>query len=294
MFKNASFFVMVRNEEDDLYINRIKLDRDAQQELTSMFIKEVENLLNFDVVPFDGSYKTDEGEIHQISNFQVSEEICSALREPTSIDELKSNSEDASKIISIFTGTTDAKMIVFQKFNKTQYIANKGISLFHSSGTFELLKGFGINILEKIDCIYKDGDLFFKSFFTARQIFDLSNHYREATDADINEFIQSDLITLESKDHFLQHADSWVRRKVALIKDSETFINYTPAQIRERAATYGLNIDLRSGKDGEQESLILPQDKKELKDVLRFLDEEIYKGALSNTTYLTNSKRKYR
>jgi len=42
----------------------------------------------------------------------------------------------------------------------------------------------------------------------------------------------------------------------------------------------------------ENKKLIIPTDKKKLKEILGFLDEEVYKGAFTEETYITNSKRK--
>lgn len=39
------------------------------------------------------------------------------------------------------------------------------------------------------------------------------------------------------------------------------------------------------------EGFIGQADKKKLKYILGFLDEEVYKGSFSNATYITNSKR---
>ena len=40
-----------------------------------------------------------------------------------------------------------------------------------------------------------------------------------------------------------------------------------------------------------REVLVLPNGKKDLKTLLRFLDEDYYKSPLSKTNYLSNSKR---
>ena len=48
----------------------------------------------------------------------------------------------------------------------------------------------------------------------------------------------------------------------------------------------GVNISILDGH------IVLPVDKKERHIVLGFLDEEVYKGAFSETVFQTNSKRK--
>ncbi|WP_274363753.1 Kiwa anti-phage protein KwaB-like domain-containing protein [Paenibacillus thermotolerans] len=291
MFTNVSFFVLLKNEDGGASVKRLKLERKAQIRLTDMFIKATKELLERERIPFDGSYKPDEGEAHQIAGFPIPPDVTAALREPTSVEELTVDNSLLPKINAIFTGISQPALISFQKFGANQYITSKGLSLFHTNNTFELLDSFGINIPERVDCVFSLDTLLFGSFYTARQIFDLSAHYREATDADVAEFAGSPQVLVEDPRAFYGQADSWVRRKIAMIKDSNYLQKYTPRQICEKAAEYGVEIGFTA--DGGTERLLIPQDKKKMKDTLRFLDEEIYKGPFSDTTYLTNSKKRY-
>jgi hypothetical protein len=177
-------------------------------------------------------------------------------------------------------------VIAFQKFKKDQYIARMGINLFHSSNTFNQEKRFGICITDTVDCLIVNDQLRFTSYYFARQIFDLSDYYRQATDSDVDAFINNRIVNIENIPVFKSNADTWVRRKIALISDSGIFDKYTAKQIKEKAKGFKLNISTTKNK------LNLPNDKKELKNILRFLDEEIYKGVFSEEILQTNSKRK--
>ena len=161
-----------------------------------------------------------------------------------------------------------------------------GINLFHSSNTFNQEKRFGICITDTVDCLIVNDQLRFTSYYFARQIFDLSDYYRQATDSDVDAFINNRIVNIENIPVFKSNADTWVRRKIALISDSGIFDKYTAKQIKEKAKGFKLNISTTKNK------LNLPNDKKELKNILRFLDEEIYKGVFSEEILQTNSKRK--
>ena len=80
-------------------------------------------------------------------------------------------------------------------------------------------------------------------------------------------------------------ADSWIRRKIAMINDSKVLEKFSVADIVKRAAKVGVKIAANGGK------IVLPNDKKLVKVILGFLDEEAYKGPFSKNTYLANSKR---
>jgi hypothetical protein len=81
-------------------------------------------------------------------------------------------------------------------------------------------------------------------------------------------------------------ADTWIRRKIASINDSGVLKTHTAVKIKKLAQNCGLNLEV------ENKRIIIPTDKKKLKEILGFLDEEVYKGAFSEVTYITNSKRK--
>ena len=65
------------------------------------------------------------------------------------------------------------------------------MNLFHDQNTFDRDKRYGLTINELVDCIFEDNNLVFNSYYFARQIFDLSEYYREATDTDVEAFINN-------------------------------------------------------------------------------------------------------
>ncbi|SER54373.1 Kiwa anti-phage protein KwaB-like domain-containing protein [Salipaludibacillus aurantiacus] len=296
MFDTTNFFALMVGS-GEYVINRIRLTRDAQKELSCLFSTSLENDLldnDLEVITFDGSYKPDQGQIQSISEYEMPNIFFEAIKSPASCEilELKEDNVD-HKIKAIFTGLIreEEPIIAFQKFNNSQFINRKGVSLFHNQETFDLTSKFGINLLDKVDCFYRDRKLYFKTYWVARQILDLSSYYREATDSDVDDFISLPALALEDKESFKSYSDSFIRRKIAMIKDSEVLENYTPSMIKDTAAEYGVNISLNRSDD--QEQINIPNDKKEIKSILKFLDEEIYKGPLSNSTYETNSKKRY-
>lgn len=80
-------------------------------------------------------------------------------------------------------------------------------------------------------------------------------------------------------------ADTWIRRKIAMINDSKVLTNYTASEIKTIAADTGVSIDIK------EEKIVIPNDKETIKVILGFLDEEAYRGPFSQKTYLANSKR---
>jgi hypothetical protein len=161
--------------------------------------------------------------------------------------------------------------------------------LLWTSDTFEKNDKFGMILGLNIDCLYKNKDLFFKSFYKAKQVLDLTDYYLLATDSEINEFINNDKFYMENKKDFNNLTDIWIRKKISSINKTGVLNNLTIDYIIDASQKYTdfVNIEKRNNK------LYLPNDKNELKKILKFLDEDLYQGELSYSKFETNSKRKF-
>lgn len=292
MFNNSSVMVLL-NEESGVQIRLLEVDQSTQVAICASFSDSAMPLLTEkQVVSFDGSYKPNDDEILSICNFNLSEMIMDAVRNPLGLQSLIYNKDMEPDIRAIFvgerteTGTTEVFTIVFQRFRKEQYLSTKKFSIFFDNDTFIRDSRWGIGISDNIDCIFTQSELRFSSYFFARQIFDLSDYYRLATDAEVRNFSSTSLLNILDQNQFQTMADTWIRRKIAAINDSKVLENNSASKIKKLAQRCGLDITLENGK------LEIPSDKKKLKEILGFLDDEVYKGAFSEETYITNSKRK--
>lgn len=72
--------------------------------------------------------------------------------------------------------------------------------------------------------------------------------------------------------------------------DSGVLNKFTPSQLAAQAQQFNLTLDVVQGAVG-QEQLVIPEDMKELRSVLKFLEEEFYIGVITGVPYETNSKR---
>lgn len=287
MFENASVMVMLQ-DNGKLEVCKIETDRRAQAAICQSYAKAYGTMLDqTEYISFDGNYSPNPDETLCISNFVLDETIRYAVETPAGIDSFIPDETNKDKIKAIFVGEIcDDKMVIaFQKFKREQYISVRGINLFFDRETFVQEKRFGISISDEIDCIYQDGKLLFKSFFMAKQIFSLMEYYREATYGEVVRFTQIKELTLDSPEAFIGQADSRVRKKIASIMDSKVLERFSARDIQKIGKQTGINVMIRDKK------VVIPADKKQMKIILGFLDEEVYKGSFSNATYITNSKR---
>ena len=67
--------------------------------------------------------------------------------------------------------------------------------------------------------------------------------------------------------------------------DSKVLEKYPAKEIKRIGENTGVSILVKGNK------IVIPKEKKQMKILLGFLDEEVYKGVFSNDTYIANSKR---
>ncbi len=291
MFENSS--VMVITDEYEPRILKIDTNAKTQISICNAFAESVSTLFqNKHQIVFNGSYKPDNDECLTIKNFQIPNEIQSAICNPLGVTSYGISDKKFPDIKCFFVGeyvqtNNSIKLsVAFQRFRKEQYISKKNwYNLFFDNNSFYQENKFGFSISNNIDCFYESNDLHFLSFYFARQVFDLSQYYRIATDQDVNDFIANEKLLIENPVIFMEMSDTFIRRKIAMINDSEILKKFSALKIKNIAKKLNINISVKNQK------IIIPNNKNEVKLILKLLDEEAYQGVFSQTLFLTNSKR---
>ena len=298
MFKDCSVFIL----SGDGKTYRLEVDKATQTTICKTFSDSVESMVkDKSIHDFEVNYKPEDDEILRIENFLLPDEIKDAIRNPLGADLYQKSSEHRlegkedylgyPEIRAIFVGerTQDDAgehfNIGFQRYRKEQNLTALPIRLFHTNNTFKPEKHFGIGITNNIDCIYTGEELQFASFYFARQVFDLREYYRSASDPEVTAFTQNAALNFENAETFNAMANTYVRRKIAMINDSEVLKEYTAKEIKSIAKNSGIEIRINDGK------IVIPADKDAAMEVLAFLDEEAYRGPFSNDLLIANSKR---
>jgi hypothetical protein len=291
--KTNLFFVLL----DDITAPRtalLRLAQDVQKELTELFasqraaFREPEG----ELVEYDGRYAPDAGEMLFVQPFALPDVIKAALTNPIGQDPLPFDEEALVRIRAIFTGvwSDTEKWAALQAFDRRRLISTRGFSLIHAAGTFVRLHEPGITIDTKLTAVVEDDRLIFRSFDAARRLFDLTEYFREATADDLQKLAAHPRIHIDDPAAFYEAADTWTRKKVALVAGSNVLNKCTPRQVALTAKKYGVTLPIR--RIGGKDKVVFPAAKKEIKEVLRFLDEDYFTSVLTSTRFVTNSKRK--
>jgi len=293
MFENCPV-MLVKANTPSIEVCKLELTDEAQYEVCRFFSDAASEMRSGKTkIQFDGRYSPREDEYFAVQDFQLSEEIICAIRDPTGVPAYAEEKEGFPNIKAIFVGKREESgeveryVAAFQCFRKEQYLStSKWLNIFSEDNLFVREKRFGISISNTVDCFIEENELQFISYYFARQIFDLGDHYRSATDKEVLSFTSNERLSIDDPEAFQKLATSWVRRKIAQINDSNVFENYPAEKIRTLAKWEGIDITI------EDERIVIPTGKEALKAVLGFLAEEAYRGPFSRNTYIANSKRK--
>jgi Domain of unknown function (DUF4868) len=273
---------------------RFALDQAIQQEMTTYLNTQV---LDFELgcseeIAFKGNYKPDAGEVLYIEEFDDLDNLVGAVTSPLNIPIADPDVVDFDSIKALFFGKPEGDgtvSIFLQSFDRRRVLSSAGFSIFHSHDVYKKIEGTGLILDTKVCAKLSGTRLLFFSFFHVRQMFDMSSYYKEATDADIQEFASLSQIHVPDLPALIALSDTWVRRKLWLVQQSQILEKVSSNDMKAIATEFQIAI-VYEVVDG-QDKIRLPLVKSELKTLLRFLDEDYYKSPLSQTHFISNSKR---
>lgn len=280
-------------------IFRIELDSTASSTINQIFNDQK---LYFEahhstVISFYAGYTPSYGECFKLSNFKESDTLIDAVTRNTAIPVWDPKVVDAKHIKALFVGIESPKnnnIIAIQTFNKKQILDTSKsfvMKILSSANTFSKADNVGFNLDDKLVAIINGKDIHFKSFFKLRSIFDMSAYFEEATDKEVNDFAMHSAFEIPPGFKMDIIADTVIRTKVTLINKSGTLNTQNISTLKQAAKK--INFPLKTSNSTGVEKIVMPQEKKEIKALLDFLDEDIFTSEITQTVYKSNSKRKY-
>ena len=179
------------------------------------------------------------------------------------------------------------ELVLFQNFSQSRVI-RPGRFLFLEGGTYQSPQRPGLTLDGKLSAIYKPAEskLLFQNFRTVNTFLPLAEFYKEASEQEILAVLNHNLLASKDPNTMATGANQWFRKRFAMLRDSGVLDNYSAQEIKSRSNGYDVSITVRKGK------IVFPADKSAARKLLQFLVEERFRGAMTETLYETNSKRK--
>jgi hypothetical protein len=178
----------------------------------------------------------------------------------------------------------------FQVFNRRNLLQRKTILKIEYGNTFSKMSESAFIIEDKINAIYENGKLYFQNYVSANQIFSLVDFVTEATNSEIDIFSENDSLVVNAE-RVKEIGNIKTRRLIKVLSQNNNVATFMSKAFRTRTSLlkkHGVNATIDA--DGK---IVLPTNKvTELNRVLEFLNEDIFRGAITDSLYRSNSKKK--
>lgn len=240
-------------------------------------------------ISFDAGYSPEKHERFVISSFDLPNwfvEVTSrnVSKKPSLGDAPEKIS--AIKAVVGFANDGHDEVILFQSFGPSHVIKPKSSILFKQKN-FESNDEVGLSLSDKLTAVYnaKNKKVIFFHYGATNVYLPLAEFFEEASEDKIREILSHDKVVIKNPDALAKGASQWFRKRFSMLDASGVLDDYEPSDIKAKSNGYDIDVVVESGK------LVFPENKTEAKQLLQFLNEEIYKGAITDTLYETNSKR---
>lgn len=280
--------IVKRGKKTELF--RVPLHQSLQGELADEWQRQLQSFIaGVDVISFNPGYSPENHEVFGLSAFAAPDWLkdensisASSLREIGKSDEAL---EQVKGMVG-FAQFDGHEAVMFQNFSK-MHVIRPGNFLFLKGGAYEASNGHALVLERELRAVYfpSEKKLLFRNFRMTNAFLPLTEYYSEASEKDIKEVLGHSRLLAENSQQVVDESNQWTRKRFAMLRDSGTLDKYAPKEIQSLAKGYSLKVSIKGGK------IVFPSNKHAVKRLLQFLNEELFKGPITQTLYETNSRR---
>lgn len=270
---------------------QIPLQQGLQGTLAESWEAQYESFVNnIQEIDFDAGYNPEDHERFRLDTYELpawlQDENSQTVATLDSISQHEDIIDFIKGIVAFARNEHGEELILFQNFSRS-HVIRPGQFLFLQNDTYETAQRPGLTLDGKLSAVYLrvEQKLLFHNFRTTNTFLPLVDFYEEASEHEILEVLGHDLLAPEDADALAVEANQWFRKRFAMLKDSGILDNYAAKQIKAQSKGYEIEIKIKNNK------IVFPADKSAAKRLLQFLNEELYRGPITETLYETNSKR---
>ena len=297
--KAFEFYVVIRNSEMELDFMRVPLNRPTQDDLTVLFDEQRASFVNINSVlkPFEATYRLGKNELFEIKDYELPDYCGRALSVSQAIDDLtKAFKADAPVIKSVVAVDVENQAFYFQSFRASHILERRRVlHLLGKTNNFVQMTQPAVQVDNKLAAVFRDGNLYFRSYHTAKQFLPMDDIFKEATREDVLVALGNDLFMVENPNEIVDQLSARAMKYFSIIIDSKILEhkNATPQKIKNASKKYD-GMELVIKKPNGTSKLVWPSDKRQQNYLLKFLAEEFYISEITKEPRATNSYEKYK
>lgn len=241
-------------------------------------------------IAFNAGYQPEQHECFSLTDFALPEWMANETSQTVpDLDPINNNEALIGSIRGIVALARDEdgnEVLLFQNSSRS-HVIEPGRFLFLQNNTYHTAQRPGLTLDGKLSAVYlpAESKLLFRSFRTVNTFLPLADFYEEASEHEIREVLEHERLAPENVEALAVNANQWFRKRFAMLRDSGVLDTYSAKAIQTRSKGYDVEIHVSKGK------IVFPVDKSAAKKLLQFLNEELFRGPITETLYETNSKR---
>ena len=265
-----------------------QVEDNLSRDWSSQYIQFATNIREID---FDPGYKPDENDRFSLAEYKLPkwliDESVSKISDRQSLSNNEARINLIKGIVAFARTNQGEELLLFQNFRPSQVIRPR-LSLYLHHGTYNSMEHPGLMLVRKLSAIYqlKERKLLFDNFRNVNTFLPLEEFYSEASERDIREILSHNRFAPENPDEIATDPDQWTRKRFSMLRDSEILDKYSANDIVKRSEGHDISIQIKDDR------IVFPANKKDAKRLLQFLNEELFRGPITDTLYETNSKKK--
>lgn len=290
MLKDFQLAALIKTSEEWRLL-RIPLHQQLQNSLTADWQQQYEAFtVDAKEIAFNPGYTLEEHERFQVKDYELPEVLKAGVggqvRNLDSINKHEKLIESIKAIIAFARNAQGDDLMLAQSFTRS-HVIQPGHFLFLQNDTYETPKHTGLSLGNQLAAVYnvKSKQLLFENFRNTNTFLPLTEFIAEASDHDIREVLSHALLKPKDIEVTIAGANQWFRKRFAMLKASKILDQVTTKELVKRSKGYEVDLKVEKGQ------IVFPADKHAAKRLLQFLNEEIFRGAITEKLYETNSKR---
>ena len=295
MFKEFQL-AAISKENDQFALLQIRVNKKLHNDLANKWKLQYDSFIDqIEKIDYQPDYKLEQHERFYIQGYELPDWL--ATENYSSISDLQAVSDNELQmsrikgVAAFVRNDSNDNLILFQRFYPSQVIRSNN-NLFLDSGTFRRIDSSGLRLGGKLSAVYRSAEqkLLFQSYHNVNTFLPLSEYFRPASEADIRRILDHDLFLPEDLEASVMDFvnQQWFRTRFALLERSGILDDCTAINVELRAEACKIPIELSDDK----EKIIFPSDKQEAKKLLQFLNQDVFRGPVTDELFETNSKKK--
>ena len=273
--------------EEGLQVKQVRLHPPVRQQVQEVFYEQAESFSRGvnEELAYDPGWTRDPNQLFRVGLTDEAAAVVDALAGgPLDIAPVNVANLGPENIKALMVCDDENDTIFVQGFTLAQRLDTK-FALARDGNVFRRFDDSAFTIGTSLAFLICLDFIKFKSFQSLRSVFDMRETYRDLTREEVVAFVGHQSLSVDDPNRFVDSASEPIRKLIKSVLELGLLDQYPPEELQRVAGQMGQWIELRDGR------ILLPASFRELRDVLRLLNDDRLVSPLTGQTYITNSKQ---